>query len=116
VSNDTTHDAPIMASETAASGASSNDAAARVPRLAGASGTGVAYAQWRQQMQTFLMRQDIRAADYTREIAQWGELVARVEASERESEHDAIALLLGTTQPKAKATCLGVLLASRSPR
>lgn len=89
---------------TNASSSVSNDPAARVPRLAGASGgAGVTYALWRPQMRTFLMRQGVKESDYAVEIAQWTTLVQRVEDGERADERNAIALLLGALDPSDKA-------------
>lgn len=71
------------------------EASARVPRLAGASGAGVVYAQWRALVQSFLMRQGVKASDYAEPIPEWNALVERCEASDRASERDAINLVLG---------------------
>ena len=75
--------------------ASSNDPSARVPRLASVSSRdGVAYAQWRPQMQTFLMRQGVEQRDYMREIAQWKDLAAAVASREEAEENEAFASIL----------------------
>jgi hypothetical protein len=55
----------------------------KAPRLASSSGgsaSGLPYASWRPQMQTFLMRLSIEERDYTKEIPQWKELCAAVSA------------------------------------
>ena len=79
----------------ASSSVSSTDTAARVPRLAGThGGAGITYALWRPQMRTFLMRQGVKESDYATEIAQWTNLVQRVEDGERKDEQEAIAMLL----------------------
>lgn len=77
--------------------ASSSSADAKVPQLASASGSGggAPHAQWRPQMQTFLMRQGIEERDYAREIPQWRELASTVEADAEAEEQAAIAVLLG---------------------
>src|SRR4051794_38547009 len=92
-----------MASMSASSSVSSNEPAARVPRLAGAnSGAGTTYALWRPQMRTFLMRQGVKESDYAVEIAEWTTLVQHVEDDERAEERNAIALLLGNAPAPVK--------------
>ena len=73
---------------------------AKVPLLASASGTGagVPHTLWRPQMQTFLMRHGIEDRDYAREIAQWRELAAAVEADAEEEEQAAITTRAGRRQ------------------
>lgn len=70
---------------------------ARVPLLASASGNGAGapHALWRPQMQTFLMRHGIEERDYAREIPQWRDLAAAVQASAEAEEQEAIKLVLG---------------------
>ena len=91
------------------------EAAARVPRLAGASGAGVAYAQWRQAMQSFLMRQNVKASDYTEPIPDWIALVERCHANDRASERDAIDLVLGR-RPRVPASSSSTSLPSSSSK
>ena len=72
----------------------------RVPRLASSSGkgSGLPYAIWRPQLQTFMMRQGIEERDYTKEIPQWKALVASVEEDAEAAELAAIAMVLGNQQ------------------
>ena len=94
-----------MTSVNASSSMSSNEPAARVPRLAGINGgAGITYALWRPQMRTFLMRQGVKESDYAVEIAEWATLVQRVEDDEQAEERNAIALLLGNAQSSSASS------------
>lgn len=73
----------------------STDPTMRVPKLGSTAG-GTAYAQWRPQMATYLMRQGIEARDYDKAIPRWDELVQLVEADADAEEQAAIDLLLGS--------------------
>ena len=87
------------------SSSSSASVDAKTPLLASASGSGAGapHALWRPQMQTFLMRHGIEERDYAREIPQWRELAAAVEARAEADERDAIALVLGAAMAPVKA-------------
>ena len=88
---------------TASFASSSADPSTRVPQLASASSTaGLAYALWRPQMQTHLMRQGVEERDYAEEIAQWKTLVAAVQTDARAVERAAIATLLGSACASGK--------------
>jgi len=67
-----------------------------VPRLVSTSGggSGLPYAMWRPQMQTFLMHHGIEERDYTQEIPQWEDLLKVVRADAVAREQAAFALLL----------------------
>lgn len=91
---------------TSAASSVSTDPTVRVPLLAGNTG-GAAYAQWRPQMQTYLMRQGIEERDYTREIPQWRDLVAAVQDDAAAEEQDAIARLLAAQAHVKSAASTG---------
>src|SRR4051812_3018743 len=80
-------------------------ATVRVPQLAAAGGAGGAhYAAWRPQMQTILMRAGLDERDYAKEIPQWKELAAAVQADAQAADDEAVALLLGRpTAPSSAA-------------
>src|SRR3954469_8914718 len=79
-------------------GESANGASAssrRVPLLAAsAAHPGAAYAAWRPQMETYLMRAGIEGRDYKVELPQWAELEAAVQSDLVAEEEEGMALLL----------------------
>lgn len=80
----------------ASSSSATTAASQRVPLLASEAGhSGVHYAAWRPQMETFLMRAGIEVSDYTKEIPRWKELDALVQEQRRANEEAALAHLLG---------------------
>ena len=74
----------------ASSSSSSASVDAKTPLLASTNctGAGAPHALWRPQMKTFLMRHGIEERDYAREIPQWRELAAAVEARAEADERD----------------------------
>lgn len=64
---------------------------------------GLSHAQWRPQMQTFLMRSGIEERDYVVEIPRWAELCTVVQADAEAEEDEAVALLLGASSISSSA-------------
>jgi hypothetical protein len=95
-----------MAASASAS-SSSADPSMRVPQLASASSTaGLAYALWRPQMQSHLMRQGVEERDYTEDIPEWKALIVAVQTDARAAERAAIDTLLGRAPQGSSSTTM----------